>query len=224
MSKVVGIGARGHVATGEVVLNTTGGAVVAPAASDGNLVELCLNGDGAAFGRLVRLHESMVYGLAARLLGDREEARDLAQDVFLQVYRTLAQFRGASSLRTWIYRITLNQCRNRHRFWRRRRRAQACPLDALTVAEEGRMAEAGSLPATPFEKALQRERSRAVQAALLRVSFDHRAILVLREVEGLSCDQIGVTLGIPEGTVKSRLARAREALRRELLPQLEARA
>ena len=84
------------------------------------LVEMCRRGDTQAFERLVGLHERMVYNLAARLLGDAEEARDLSQDVFLQVYRTLGRFEGRSSLRTWIFRIVVNQCRNRRRWWRRR--------------------------------------------------------------------------------------------------------
>ena len=91
------------------------------------LVELCRRGDPQAFARLVALHEGMVFNLAARLLGDAEEARDLSQDVFLQVYRTLGRFEGRSSLKTWIYRIVVNQCRNRQRWWRRRRRERCLP-------------------------------------------------------------------------------------------------
>ncbi len=85
-----------------------------------HLVERCRSGDGQAFARLVALHEGMVFNLAARLLGDAEEARDAAQEVFLQVYRQLGRFEGRSALRTWIYRIVVNHCRNRRRWWRRR--------------------------------------------------------------------------------------------------------
>ena len=82
------------------------------------------------------LHEAMVFNLAARLLGDVEEARDVAQEVFLQVYRTLGRFEGRSSLKTWIYRIVVNQCHNRRRWWRRRARDRSRPIDELTAAED----------------------------------------------------------------------------------------
>jgi RNA polymerase sigma-70 factor (ECF subfamily) len=199
-------------ASGEVAFGTSDAFAGAIAAERG-LVELCRKGDAEAFARLVSLHESMVYNLAARLLGDQEEARDLSQEVFLQVYRTLGRFEGRSALRTWIYRIVVNQCRNRHRWWRRRRREQSRPIEALTQKDEARLAEAAPVE-SPFDSLRRRERQAAVQAALLKVSFEHRAVLLLREVEGLSCEEIAATLAVPEGTVKSRLSRAREALRR----------
>ena len=191
-------------------------AIVPGLGAEAALVDRCRLGDPHAFGRLVALHEAMVYNLAARLLGDREEARDLAQDVFLQVYRTLGRFEGRSSLRTWIYRITVNLCRNRQRLWRRRRRARACRLDELTQAEHAQLGSGRPEAQTPFEQMRRRESVRVVQEALLRLSFDHRAILTLREIEGLSCEEIAAALGLPGGTVKSRLARARERLRRAL--------
>jgi RNA polymerase sigma-70 factor (ECF subfamily) len=190
------------------------------AALESSLVERCRKGDAPAFARLVALHERMVVNLAVRLLGDREDARDLAQDVFLQVYRTLSRFEGRSSLKTWIYRITVNQCRNRQRWWRRRRRDQAVPLDQLKPSEESQLRAPSST--APFEGVARRELAERVQRALLRLSFEHRSILVLREVEGLTCDEIAVTLGLPEGTVKSRLARARAGLRQVLLPEVGA--
>ena len=193
--------------------------LAAGAASDVGLVESCRGGDPQAFARLVSLHERMVFGLAARLLGDVEEARDVSQDVFLQVYRALGRFEGRSSLKTWIYRICVNQCRNRRRFWRRRHSEFACPLELLTAADEAELSAARNEP-SPFDGVARRERSREVHAALQRLSFDHRAILLLREVDGLSCEQIGSTLGLAEGTVKSRLARAREAFRRLVAPTL----
>jgi RNA polymerase sigma-70 factor (ECF subfamily) len=180
------------------------------------LVEQCRSGDAQAFARLVSLHEGMVFGLAARLLGDAEEARDLSQEVFLQVYRKLGRFEGRSSLRTWVYRIVVNQCRNRRRWWRRRWRERSCTLEGLSAADETRLASGDA--AGPFEELARRERARRVQQALLGLSFDHRAILLLREVEGLSCEEIAASLGLAQGTVKSRLARARESLRRLLVP------
>lgn len=218
MSKPFKLDAEVGLATGEMVLGHAD-AVAPPAGIESGLVTRCLQGDGLAFSRLVELHEGMVVNLALRLLGDREEARDLAQDVFLQVYRTLAGFQGRSSLKTWIYRITVNQCHNRQRWWRRRRRDRALPLQALKPADEARLS-AG--PPAAFERVARRETAARVQAALLRLSFAYRSVLVLREVEGLSCEEIALTLGVPEGTVKSRLARGREGLRRLLGPLPEA--
>jgi RNA polymerase sigma-70 factor (ECF subfamily) len=178
---------------------------------------MCRRGDAEAFARLVSLHESMVYNLSARLLGDGEEARDLSQDVFLQVYRTVGRFEGRSSLKTWIYRIVVNQARNRQRWWRRRKRERCCPIEDMTAADHASAAAGRPDADAPFERIARGERARQVQAALLTLSFDHRAILLLREVEGLDCDEIAAALKVPQGTVKSRLARARESLRRAMV-------
>jgi RNA polymerase sigma-70 factor (ECF subfamily) len=188
--------------------------------AEAGLVESCRLGDAQAFARLVALHEGMVFNLAVRLLGDAEEARDVSQDVFLQVYRTLDRFQGRSSLRTWIYRIVVNQCHNRQRFWRRRRRERSCALEDLTGVEEARLSRSRQVAPSPLESCERRERESLVRSALDRLSFEHRVVLLLREIEELSCEEIAQTLRLPQGTVKSRLARARECLRRELLPYL----
>jgi RNA polymerase sigma-70 factor (ECF subfamily) len=207
-------------ASGEMALRSDACAL-AGGTAERVLVDQCRQGDPQAFGRLVALHERMVYNLAARLLGDAEEARDLSQDAFLQVYRHLGSFQGRSSLKTWIYRIVVNQCRNRQRWWRRRREDRATSIAELTPADEAKALSGGCAGAeSPFEQACRRERVRRVQAALLELPFHHRAVVVLREVEGLSCEEIASALGVPEGTVKSRLARARGSLRQRLLPAL----
>jgi RNA polymerase sigma-70 factor, ECF subfamily len=186
---------------------------------DHGLVERCLEGDPSAFARLVALHENMVFNLAARMLGDVEEARDVSQEVFLQVYRTLGRFEGRSSVKTWIYRIVVNQCHNRRRWWRRRARERSRPIEDLTAAEEARLseAEAGASPSA-FDRVRRAERAARVQEAMMSLSFAHRAVLMLRDAEGLSCEAVAETLALPVGTVKSRLSRAREALRARLLP------
>jgi RNA polymerase sigma-70 factor (ECF subfamily) len=194
--------------------------LVAGEVPESHLVERCRMGDARAFARLVALHEGMVFNLAARLLGDVEEARDAAQDVFLQVYRQLSRFQGRSSLKTWIYRIVVNNCRNRQRWWRRRRMDRSCSMDSLSPADQARLAARSSQP-SPFELVRRRERAARLQKALDALSYDHRVVLLLREVEGLGNEEIAATLGLASGTVKSRLARAREALRRQLLPSLE---
>ena len=203
-------------ASGEMALGSAAETLAGTPASESGLVERCRRGDPAAFARLVALHEGMVFNLAARLLGDAEEARDLSQEVFLQVFRTLGRFEGRSSLRTWIYRIVVNQCRNRQRWWRRRKRDRALPLQDLTEAQEARLSDGEHSGNGPLQELERRDRARAVQAALSALSFDHRAVLMLREVEGLSCEEIATALSLPSGTVKSRLARAREALRQRL--------
>ena len=172
---------------------TASEAVAAPVAERG-LVEECRRGDAQAFARLVALHEGLVYNLAARLLGDPEEAKDVSQDVFLQVYRMLPRFEGRSSLKTWIYRIVVNQCRNRQRWWRRRKKDKALPLEELTAAES---AHAGGAAKRMARKSRPRgaSRRRRVQAALLRLSLDHRAVLLLREVEELSGEEIAPGAG-----------------------------
>lgn len=173
------------------------------------LVSECQQGNPHAFARLVALHEAMVFSLAFRLLGDAEEARDLAQDVFLLIYRTVGRFQGRSSLKTWIYRIVVNQCANRRRTWMRRKRSRSVPIDDLSVRDEAVLVADTS----PERDVGRREEAALMQRALARISFDHRAILLLRETEDLSCEEISIALGVPLGTVKSRLARAREALR-----------
>lgn len=185
-----------------------------PVALERGLLDRCRLGESDAFASLVALHERMVFNLAARLLGDPEEARDVAQDVFLQVHKTLHRFEGRSRLKTWIYRIVVNQCHNRRRLWRRRRRDRFVRLEDLRPRDQARLV---SEEDGPDRELARQERTERLQEALLALPFSHRAVLLLREVEGLPCDEIARTLRVPSGTVKSRLARAREALRRKLL-------
>ena len=155
----------------------------------------------------------MVIQLAVNLLGDREEALDLSQEVFLRVFRTISRFRGHSTIRTWIYRIAINQARNRHRFWRRRHRADQVSLDQH-VAAHGEFVSAGQ--ARPDRVLAQKELAAKLQSALDHLPFDQRTAIVLREIDGLSYEEIAYSLGVAVGTVKSRLTRARQALRQEL--------
>ena len=177
------------------------------------LIERCAAGDEAACSELVAEHQRMVVQLAMNLLGDRDEALDLSQEVFLRVFRTIHRFRGQSSLRTWIYRIAVNQARNRHRFWRRRHRADQVSLDQHVEAHGDFLSDGD---ATPDRVLAQKELARRLQEALDRLPFDQRTAIVLREVDGLSYEEIAYSLGVAIGTVKSRLTRARQALRLEL--------
>lgn len=178
---------------------------------DWALVQQCAAGDELACARLVNDHQRMVYQLALHLLGDQQEAMDVSQEVFLRVFRTLAQFRGQSSLRTWIYRIVLNQASNRQRWWRRRFRSFQVALEEHVV-RHGDPKEV-SRAAQPDQVLVQHETAGRVHQALEGLPFDQRAAIVLREIDGLSYEEIAESLGVAVGTVKSRLARARMNLR-----------
>jgi RNA polymerase sigma-70 factor (ECF subfamily) len=178
------------------------------------LIQRCRARDEEACAELVNEHQRMVYQLALNLLGDHNEALDLSQEVFLRVFRTIHAFRGQSALRTWIYRIVVNQARNRQRWWRRRHRSQQVSLDEH-IRDHGELPERTN-GGSPDRVLDQKELAERVRQALDSLPFDQRTALVLREIDGLSYDEIGFSLGIAVGTVKSRLARAREALRGQL--------
>jgi RNA polymerase sigma-70 factor (ECF subfamily) len=178
------------------------------------LVQRCAAGDEDACAALVDEHQRLVYQLALHLLGDHNEALDLSQEVFLRVFRTIHRFRGQSALRTWIYRIAINQARNRMRWWRRRRRGQQVSLDDHVRAHGELPSE--SATTSPERVYRQKEVAGRIWQALEALPFDQKTAIVLREIDGLSYDEIAFSLGVAVGTVKSRLARARESLRCEL--------
>jgi RNA polymerase sigma-70 factor, ECF subfamily len=178
------------------------------------LVQRCAARDEDACAELVSEHQRMVYQLSLNLLGDHNEALDLSQEVFLRVFRTIHGFRGQSALRTWIYRIVVNQARNRQRWWRRRYRSQQVSLDDH-LRDHGELAERND-NGSPDRVLGQKELAERIRAALDSLPFEQRTALVLREIDGLSYEEIGYSLGVAVGTVKSRLARAREALRGQL--------
>ena len=179
------------------------------------LIERCVAGDEAACADLVAAHQRTVFNLAFHLLGDRDEALDVSQEVFLRIFRTLTRFRGQSALRTWIYRIVVNQASNRQRWWRRRHRSQQVPLDH-PAAVAGELSESRNA-ALPDRVLQERETADRVWTALNDLPFDQRTVIVLREIDGLSYEEIAFSLHVAVGTVKSRLTRARQALREELL-------
>lgn len=178
------------------------------------LIQRCAARDEDACAELVSEHQRMVYQLSLNLLGDHNEALDLSQEVFLRVFRTIHGFRGQSALRTWIYRIVVNQARNRQRWWRRRHRAQQISLDEH-IRDHGEFPAPGN-GGSPDRALGQKQLAEKLRGALERLPFDQKTAIVLREIDGLSYEEIGYSLGIAVGTVKSRLARAREALRGQL--------
>jgi RNA polymerase sigma-70 factor, ECF subfamily len=189
------------------------------ASAEAQFLERLRAGEAAAFNRLVEERHADIYALLYRLTEDAEEARDLTQETFLQAFRHLAGFRGDADLRTWLYRIAVNQARNRWRWWKRRRRDRTVSLDA-PAHDEGDAPLSAGLESRdagdPEEQALARERERALLAALRTLSRPYREVIVLRDIEGLSYEEVALALEINVGTVKSRLSRGRGELRRRL--------
>jgi RNA polymerase sigma-70 factor (ECF subfamily) len=189
------------------------------AGAEEQFLERLKAGDAAAFNHLVTERSGDVYALLYRLTEDAEEARDLTQEVFLQAFRNIGGFRGEADLRTWLYRIAVNQARNRWRWWKRRRRDRTVSLDA--PAGDDRDAPLGAnLPdhvgGDPEQHALARERERALLSALRSLARPYREVILLRDIEGLSYEDVALALGMNVGTVKSRLSRGRAELRRRL--------
>jgi RNA polymerase sigma-70 factor, ECF subfamily len=184
---------------------------------DAQFIERLRAGEAAAFDRLVQERSGDVYALLYRLTEDREEARDLTQETFLRVFQSIERFRGDADLKTWIYRIALNQARNRWRWWRRRRRDSTVSLDAEFARDEqplsARLRDSGI---DPEQETLMREREMVLRSALRTLGRSYREVVILRDVEGLSYEEVAAALEISIGTVKSRLSRGRQELRRKI--------
>lgn len=190
----------------------------ARAVGEAQFIERLRAGEAAAFDRLVRERSGDVYALLYRLTDDAEEARDLTQETFLRVFQSIDRFRGDAGLKTWIYRIAINQARNRWRWWRRRRRDATVSLDAPDGQSEqslGSRLHSTESP-DPEQETLAREREAALRTALRSLASSYRETVILRDVEGLSYEEIAAALEISVGTVKSRLSRGRIELRRKL--------
>lgn len=172
-------------------------------------------GEETAYEALIQRFEQPVFGVVSRLLEDSADAPDVVQDVFLKVFRNIGHFRGDSSLKTWIYRIAVNEARNQQR-WFGRHRGKEVGFDP-TASESLGVGDWLPDPARgPYEEALDHEVQALVEEGLKRISATYRTALVLREVEELSYEEIAEILEISLGTVKSRILRGREALRKEL--------
>ena len=186
---------------------------------EAQFIERLKRGDETAFETLVNERSGEIYGLLYRLTESTEEARDLTQETFLRAFQSIGHFRGESDLRTWIYRIAINQARNRWRWWRRRRREATVSIDEPEIGG-GRLGLVATLKSPtardPEQHTLQNERERALQKALSGLRRIYREAVVLRDIEGFAYEEIANTLNISVGTVKSRLARGRQELRRKL--------
>ena len=185
---------------------------------DDELIRKLRAGDEAAYETLLARFQQPVYNLAFRLLNDPGDTCDVVQEVFLKVFRNVGRFRHQSSLRTWIYRITVNEAHN-HRRWFFRHRSREVGLDE--ELDETRKRELPDPVRSPFDYAFDREKAVLIENALARINPLFREAVVLRDIEDLSYEEIADVLQISLGTVKSRIMRGREALRQELTAQLE---
>jgi RNA polymerase sigma-70 factor (ECF subfamily) len=186
--------------------------------ADSQFIERLKRGEAAAFERLVHERSGEIYGLLFRLTENPEEARDLTQETFLRAFQSISHFRGESDLRTWIYRIAINQARNRWRWWRRRKREVTVSLDSSDDSQRLPLAATLKCEAvpTPEQSTLAHEREGALRTALKGLRRVYREAVVLRDIEGMAYEEIATALDISIGTVKSRLARGRQELRRKL--------
>lgn len=178
------------------------------------LLRRACKGDVQAFEELMQSHESRIYAIALRMMGNREDAQDCAQEAMVRIYRAMGSFKGQSALATWIYRITMNTCLDE---LRRRKARKGTSLDSL-VDNGWSPTDTGD---TPEEHGLRVEKQNALNQAIQSLPDDMRAAIILRDVKGYSYDEIASILDANVGTIKSRISRGREKLREILSKQSE---
>ncbi len=178
---------------------------------DTELISRFLKGDQEAFGELLAAYEKKIYSICWHFMGNRQDAEDAAQEVILKVYRKLDLFRGEASFSTWLNYVAANTCRD---MLRKRKRNQTVSLDSPVETEDGEMdRELASPDDSPETDVINRDLARLVRESLEELKEDHRVILLMREYQDLSYDEIAEILALNVGTVKSRLSRARRELR-----------
>jgi RNA polymerase sigma-70 factor (ECF subfamily) len=177
---------------------------------DTELVEKIKSGDQRAFEQLVTQYEKTVYSISLRILGNNDTALDASQDVFLKIYRSINTFRAESRLSTWIYRITVNMCMD---YIRKNERHKALSLNQGEDGEPGLEFNIADTNPTPDQHLDICETKEMMRQAIEKLSKDHKAVIVLRDIQGYSYSEIADILSCSEGTVKSRINRARERLR-----------
>lgn len=180
-------------------------------------IERLKAGDAQAFDDFVVRYSAKVFALLIRLTQDEEEAKDLTQETFLRALKAIKNFRGDADLKTWLYRIAVNESRNRFRWWKRRNKSSIISLDTENHTGEKPLSESVSDNSeTPEAETLRRERERALHLALSELPVNFREVVILRDIEGLTYEEVAAALETNVGTVKSRIARGREELRKKL--------
>lgn len=175
------------------------------------LIERLRQRDEGAFNQLVRLHQAAVFRQLLRVIGDPAEAEDLAQEVFVTVFKAIDTFRGDSRLATWIHRIAQNHARNRLKYHGRHKRRGDTPLEE-TTEESVAVPETGSRLPRPDHEVEAHQAEVQIRLAITQLEPEQRTLIVLRDLENMSYEEIQEQTGLPSGTVKSRLHRARVAL------------
>lgn len=184
---------------------------------DVELISLFLRGDNDAFTRLVIKYQNKVHNLCYRIVGDKDEAKDMAQEVFVTAHKSLKNFRGESLFSTWIYRVTVNHCKNRIKYLGRRRYFQTLSIDQPQQVDDGELYYEPEDESPDAEMELASEEIQTlVQDAIASLDADHRLVVVLRDIQDLSYEEIADIVGIKVGTVKSRIHRARNDLKKKL--------
>lgn len=187
-------------------------------AIDRMLVDRFKSGDEAAFNEMVSRYWDRIYTMVNQLLRNSQDAEEVTQDAFIRAHRGLANFRGEAAFSTWLYQIATNLARNRYWYWWRRKRDHSVSFDQ-PVSSENETTLAELIPAeveTPGDATVTQEFVNRIAAGMENLNAKHREILILRNVKNMSYEEIAEILGISVGTVKSRIARAREALRSQL--------
>jgi RNA polymerase sigma-70 factor (ECF subfamily) len=186
----------------------------AAADEDWEFVALCQQGDTEAFEVLVERHQKKMLNIAYRMTGNYDEACDVTQEAFVAAYKSIRKFKAESKFSTWLYRIVMNYSKNRLKQLRGREKRESLSLDDFTEIKEQKISGQSSAnesdPATRMER---REREAQVQQCINTLDEEYRDVLVLKDIQGFSYEEIKTILNIPDGTVKSRLSRARNALK-----------
>jgi RNA polymerase sigma-70 factor (ECF subfamily) len=189
-------------------------AIVSGEISDAECVRRLQRGDTEAFTPLVQRYQRTIFNLAYRMLGDYDDAAEVSQEAFLSAYRSIGSFRGDASFSTWLYRIAVNHANTRRKsaaLWQQR----TAPIESIEPPSDG--------DADPANAVERKELRRQVQAALNELTSEDAAIILLRDLQDVPYEEVAQVLGIPIGTVKSRLHRARRALKARLAPYFNAK-